>query len=382
LENGELRLVGSLLKRIGQWTAAAKKRKSEDTAAVRVQIGKWSVTGNSRLALADRSVKPAAKFVVSPVRIDLTNIDTAEPDRNVPITVSAKLGKYSALDAKGTIRPFSQRLNLDITGKLTGFDLTSVTGYARRYMGYDLTQGRLDTEAHARVIDGKLQTESKLTISKLEVQTVEPKIMKPLDDRLEVPLETGLALLRDSEDVIRLSIPVTGDVANPEFDFSDAVNTAIGNAIKNTILTTLKVAFPLGGIIMAVAESGGKAGLQLAPLPFAAGSAELNAAAKASLVKLAQLLKSRPTVKISICGWAVPADRAKLDGSEKPSTEPLKDAEKTALLQLGKQRATAVKDHLIKQHGIAEPRLFLCAPSIGTGTGKEAGAAPRVELRL
>ena len=378
LDNGELRLVGSLLKQIARLNAAAEKGAHRTSKALSVRIKKWTVTGNSRLALADRSVKPAATFVISPVQIDIKNIDTDEPNKNVPIEINAKLGKYAVLDFKGTFRPFSPRLNLDVAGKLTGFELTSVSGYARRYMGYDLTQGRLDTKIHARIIDGKLQTDSALTISKLKVKTVDPEVLKPLENRLEIPLETGLALLRDSEDVIHLSVPVTGDITNPEFDFSDAINSSIGNAIKKTILTTLKVAFPLGGIIMAVAESGGKATLQLNPLPFVTGSTDLNAASKASLIKVAELLKSRPTLKVSICGLAVLKDMANTDAAEKSSQDQLPEATTTTLLKLGKQRAAAVKDHLIKRHNIAEPRLFLCAPKVN----KKIDAIPRVEIRL
>jgi hypothetical protein len=51
-------------------------------------------------------------------------------------------------------------------------------------MDYDLTQGRLDTKIHARIIDGKLQTDSALTISKLKVKTVDPEVLKPLENRL------------------------------------------------------------------------------------------------------------------------------------------------------------------------------------------------------
>jgi flagellar motor protein MotB len=393
LKNGELRLVGSLLSQIGRWSAARKKDKPQATKAFSMRIKKWTTAGKSRLVLADRSVKPAAKFVISPIRIELKNIDTDKPGANIPIEISAKPGKYSTLNVKGFFRPFTDRLNLHVSGNLTGFNLTSVSGYSRRYTGYDLTQGRLDTKIDARIIDGKLQANSVLKISKLQMRPADPKVLNPLETRLEIPLETGLALLRDGEDIIHLNVPVTGDIANPKFDFSDAFNTAFGNAIKKTILTTLKVLFPLGGIIKAVAESDGKTALQLNPLLFALGSAELSASTTTNLAKIADLLKLRPTAKISICGRAVPGDVStsndalkavqskESENSDVAKTSPqdqMSDAARTALLELAKQRATMVKDHLIKQHDIPEARLFLCAPKLSD----PANAKPPVEIHF
>ena len=409
LKNGELRLVRSLLNLIGRWGTEDSKEEKQDAKPLTVQVDEWTVRGNSQLTVTDLSVDPPAKFAIAPVAIRLNKIDTNQPEQSVPIKLTAKLGKYSTLGFSGKFRPFTERLNLDVAGKLEGFDLTSVSGYSREYMGYDLARGRMDADITVRIVDGKMKTDSKLTISKLQVQPTNPDLLDPMKKRVQVPVDTALSLLRDSNDVIRLNVPVTGDITSPKFDFSDAINTAIGNAMKQTVLTTLKVAFPLGGVIMTVAEAGTAARLRLNPISFPPGSKELSASARKEVSKVAELLRARPAVKLSICGWATAKDRNLLiergvaaakatvqaPKTTDPNTQPAGKEPQTApalaalrdkvsrtveleLPSLAKHRGETVKDHLIKQYNVSEPRLFLCAPKIG----KETDSEPRVDLLL
>lgn len=407
-KDGEFQRVGSLLKLIGQLNADGGEQSPQNATPLQVEIGSWTVAGNSQFSLTDQSVTPPVKVAIGPIEMRLQNINSAKPNDDVPIELTAQFSKYSTLDLKGTVKPFLPRLNVDVAGKLSGFDLTALTGYVTEHMGYDLTRGKIDTDTKIRIVDGTLQTESALTISKLQVKPTDPTQLDPLKERLQLPLETALALLQDSDEVIRLEVPITGDVANPDFDFSDAINTAIGNAMKKTVLATLKLAFPLGGIITAISDAQDEARLGVEPVVFAAASDTLTDPAKAHLSKVAEFLLSRPAVKITICGWATKQDRdaliaaemkklpkaedkAKSAGKKGPEQKTAKDAAaKQALIQnitktaqaalpeLGKRRGEAVKDQLINQHGIAETRLFLCAPQI---SDKEEDK-PRVALFL
>lgn len=407
-KDGEFKRVGSLLKLIGQHSNEGGEQSPQNATPMQVEIGSWVIGGKSQFSLTDQSVTPPVKVAIGPIEMRLQNINSAKPDDDVPVELTAQFSKYSSLDLKGSIKPFLPRLNVDVSGKLSGFDLTALTGYVTEHMGYDLTRGKVDTDTIIRIVDGALQTESALTINKLQVKPTDPTQLDPLKERLQLPLETALSLLQDSDEIIRLEVPITGDIANPDFDFSDAINTAIGNAMKKTVLATLKLAFPLGGIITAISDAQDQARLGVEPVVFNAASDTLADPAKAHLSKVAEFLLSRPAVKITICGWATKqdkdaliaaemkkqpkaADKSKSAGKKIPDQKSAKDAAaaqaliqnitktaQAALPELGKRRGEAVKDQLINQHGIAEARLFLCAPQI---SDKEEDK-PRVALFL
>lgn len=393
--DGELRLAGPILNLVRKLSVPANGNANPDKSAKpgqnerrswRVQVGEWNMGGDSRMTLADNSVTPSATLVIAPVDIKLGNIDTAEPWSDVPVNLSAKLGKYAALTAIGTIKPFSPLLNMDIASELKGFDLAALSGYTSAYMGYELTQGKVDSVIRARVKDGQLETDSELVITKLEAKPADPKLLAPLKDRLEVPLETALSLLKDSNDVIRLKVPVTGDVAMPNFDFSDAVNTAIGNAMKETVLTTLKLAFPLGGIIMTLAEA--DAHVELDPVGFSSLAVTLDNNTQAHLTNVAALLRDRPAVRLSICGKATNAELQAISAqvlgrlqAKQPPPKPgqkqnpeaenllIEESKSTAqkdVLELARKRGEAVKDFLINREKVNSARLLLCAPAIET----------------
>ncbi len=403
-EDGEIELLGSLLRWAGQIAGEKTEPTSEPTTFA---VARWTAN-DSRMILTDRNVRPPARFVIFPVDAELKDIDSAAPEKEVEIILKAQVGKYGGVEAKGTVKPFTERLNMDIDAKVVGFELTAISSYARKHLGYDIARGRLDADIDAVIVDGRLQTESKLVLSKLLVEPADPQQLDPLRKRLEVPLETGLAMLRDQNDIIRLDVPVGGDIASPQFDFADAINQAIGGAMKKTITTTLKLAFPLGGAIFTIVEVGGKARLKIKPVTYQAGIGDLPPESRVYLEEIEQLLKSRPDVRLSICGVATERDRLalqeqaikKLESESQQSVEN-KEREKSGasgqiqrpsgadnaklpeipderLLELAQSRSESVKDHMIALFGISEDRLFLCAPKIG----KDDNAQPRVELLI
>tara|TARA_R110000787_G_scaffold38537_10_gene96981 strand:- start:1459 stop:4494 length:3036 start_codon:yes stop_codon:yes gene_type:complete len=408
---GDFRLVGSLIALAGK-TAGSPGTKAEKTAPKKspetgdaagapftFAVKDWKLGEGSRLRFVDRSVEPAVTVAIESLQGRLTGVDSARPAANVPISLSSRIGKFTAFEAEGTIRPFSESLFLDIDGSLRGFELSAIAGYARDLLGYDISRGRLDAAFKIAISDGKLEGKNALTISRLQVQPGKSKEAQAAASSL--PLETALSLLRNSKDVIKLDLPVTGDVDNPEFDFSDAINQAVAGALKKAVLTTLSLTFPVGGIINAISGSNLPDKLGLKPVSFEPGSPALTANAGAFLEKVGTMLRERPDVKLTLCGIATPRDRETLQrqlereaedarrkalprpatGTPAPSPPVLASpvtVDPAALLALSKQRGEAVKSRLVRQHGVKEDRLFLCAPKVDD----TENATPRAEITL
>ncbi|MDA1311463.1 MAG: hypothetical protein O2985_17915 [Proteobacteria bacterium] len=215
-----------------------------------------------------------------------------------------------------------------------------------------------------------------------------------------IPIETGLDLLRNSDGDIKLSVPVSGELGNPQFDFSDAINQAMGSAMKSAVLTVL---FPLGAVI-AVTEGGGPS-IKLDPVVFQPGIAEMADGGKELLAKAARFLGGSKGFPLRLCGYAVPEDGTVLaaQAAQPPAGQaapkPADDEEsaaptatdapaahaapavsqvsKVALDNLASERAIRVKGMLVDEFGIDPKRLLLCRPRVDDGV-----AMPRVEILL
>ena len=362
----------------GDKAAAAERR--------RFVLGRVRLAGG-QVEFRDRSTRDPVRLSVRDLAVAVTGLDSARPEQDSPFSLTASVGD-GAVAAQGVIRPFRPIPGLDAKGSVRALELPPLSPYAADALGVDLHTGQLDGHGALKVKDGILDGGMDLVLSRLRIAQPDPNA--PLAKQADMPVETVLDLLRDGDDRITLSIPVRGDLDNPNFDTSDAVNQAIGGALRTTLFTTLKVAFPQVGLIGMVIDEAERPVLAQQSLDFAAGSAELTADGAQALDKVAALLAGRDGVRLNLCGVAVTAAdgpvlrreasliaRLKAMLAEKDREE-LAEFERDRLRRLAEARAAAVKAWLVDKGGIDPGHLFTCRPRVDD-TGK---ARPRVDLVL
>jgi len=363
---------------------------ADEEGAQKLALTKLKLGG--RMEFEDHSLSEPVRLRLDGLEATMVELDTAQPERDSAFTLKARIGA-AALSAQGRARPFAAHPGGDMKGKVTALELPALSPYAADTLGVHLQTGQLDADIAMAAEAGKLDGAMVLTLSELFIAQPDPNA--PLAKKADMPVETVLDLLRDSENRIRLTIPVRGDFANPDFDVSDAVGQAVGGALKSTVFTTLKVAFPLAGLISLVIDDSESRRLALEPLVFAAGAEALGEVERRTLISVAELMASRPGVKLTLCGVAqraewpalvlrkreaelgILAKLQKLVGSAPQADDPNLDMNR--LTELADARAQAAKAFLVDQSGIDPGRLFTCRPRI-----EDAGkaASPRVDLVL
>jgi len=372
-----------------------------------VRIAEVRIAGDSLLRFDDESVTPPYRAALRFDRARIADLDSTRPGHASPLEISGRLGEYGTIELHGHIEPFAARLTLDMEGRIANLDIPPLSSYTARQLGYNLTSGQLDAEVKLRIVNGELQSENRLVLNNIDVKPEDPGRMQGLTHQLSVPLETALSLLRDEHNDIRLQLPVSGDITSPAFDMSDAVNQAVGNAMKTAAVGILKLALQPYGALATIAELAGEAAsrVRLEPVTFGAGETSPAPAAGPYLDRIAGLMRERPGLRIRLCGWATPADRTRLAAetaakTEMPAPEAEADTQSSGplaaaaaasttpvpppeisdedLQALARRRAETVKPRLVERHGIAAERLFVCHPEIDSGPG----ALPRVELLI
>ena len=379
--------------------AAVEARAEDPTGSVRAPVERSEVSGASGLALRVGRLaltgKPVLRFrddLVTPqVNVDsvfkemeVRNLDIGNAGGRTELSWIADVNEFTHLEIKGWVTGLGETADLEVDAKLDNLELATYSPYVAELAGVYLDSGQLDAVASAKAEQGVLQGEIQLELDDLAFQPLSPEDAERLSGTVGVPLETAVNLLQDSEGRIKLKLPVSGPVNQPEVDVSSAVNKAIGGALKKVFPPTM-VASMLSGVAKG-------AGPSFAPIEFAPGSAELSDSGKQFADGVVKLLSERPKLSLKACGRSTAQDLEQLTAgadsaaeagekrSAKTDAERGKDLEqvKQTMAELAVERQQVVRRYLIQERGADAKRLPECR---STFDDSDAGP-PRVEISL
>jgi len=370
---------------------------------MRFRAGSIEIVDGGQVVFEDEALDPTLRLTLDIATARIEDLDSAAPNQPSPALLEGSLGERGELSLEGTIKPFKPLTELSMTGTVEDVTVPALSRYASAHLGYHLKTGQLDADVRVEIKDGRIQGTSELSIRRLAVEVGDAEEMRELRQALPVSLETAIELLRDPEGTIAFKMPLSGDVADPEFDLSDAINIAIGNAITDAIATTLKVVFPIAALIEVAASGDRGEGIIFKPVIFEAGEAAVpENRVRQYLETLSTFLKQRPGISITLCGVSTDADIEALkperdlagegETAGNDSGEPETDAAgphgpedrvvpaaiREMALALAEQRASALKTYLMEEFAIDGKRLYVCRPRVS----EEANSPPRVEMSI
>lgn len=279
---------------------------------------------NGRVEFSDRFIKPNYSARLTELTGRLSAFASqpgsgAEPGA-APLMADLELrGRAEGtamIEILGKLNPLAQPLALDITGKMRDLELSPLSPYSVKYAGHGIERGKLSMDVSYRVQpDGQLVANNKLVLNQLTFG--DPVEGAPNS----LPVRLAVALLADRDGVIDINLPISGSLNDPEF----SVGAIVWKMIVNLVAKAITSPFAL----LASAFDGGDE--ELGTVPFAPGSAVLSAAAQAGLDKVAQAMKARAGVTLTVAGTA--SLEAERDGYKR---------ERLAALILAEKRRAAV----------------------------------------
>lgn len=368
----------------------------EQAATVDLAIGSIRAAVGSSVSFVDESIEPPFASTVIFKEISLEQLDTRKPAQNSPLRLAGAIDKHTQLLLSGNVKPFLKPVSLDLTGSIQAMDLPALSPYAWETLGLLLDSGTLDA-------DLKLASENEVLNGKVEVVLHQLKLGKVdsqsgLQSKIPVPMDTALNTLRDKNNTIKLTIPVEGNMADPKFDISNAINQVLAKAVKIGALSYLKHALQPYGAMITAAQYAGEAvtKVRLNPVEFEAGQSSLTTTGEAYLAKVANVMQERPKIAIKLCGVSVSQDREffqqqqlkqqqqqqKAAVADKAAKQPLAEPPVVAeqkLSDLAMLRAAVVKDYLVEQHRIPASHLVGCRARIEPD---KSDAKPRTDLLI
>ena len=201
------------------------------------------------------------------------------------IVLEGRVGDFGLMAMNSTLVPFDVSDNALVDLRFSNIDLPLATPYVIKFAGREVDDGAIDLTLDCSLMTGTLEANNGLVLKDLRLGD---SLAHP--GAMDLPLDLALALLKDSSGVIDLEIPVTGQVNDPEFDFSLAIRTAIANVFTNIVAAPFRL---LGNLI-------GAGDVELDHIRFRPGRADIAPPEREVLLMLGEALEQRPQLRLQI----------------------------------------------------------------------------------
>lgn len=243
---------------------------------VRIEKGK--------LDFADFSLPLKFSTQIHDLNGTIAGISSA-PGARTAADLEGRVAEYGVATIKGEVDPFAPQELTDIALSFRNLEMTNLTPYTVKFLGYRMDSGKLSVDLNYLIKDRQLQGNNRILLDKL---TLGDRIDSP--DAIDAPLELAIALLQDSDGKIDLGLPVTGDLDDPQFSYGHLIWKAIGNLLTGIVTAPFR----------ALGAAMGVKGDELDTLVFEPGSAVLAPPEQEKLKTVSEILAKRPKLLLEI----------------------------------------------------------------------------------
>jgi hypothetical protein len=258
-----------------------------------ITIGKIALR-DGRVEFQDRSVEPNFAASLDAIDLALTGfaLDPTKQTEPGEFHFQASLDNQAPLGFSGRLRPARDDRLVDVTVAFHDVQLSPLTPYTDKYIGYPLTKGRLVLDVKCLIQRDQLSSNIRILLDQL---TLGDHVDSPTATKL--PIKFALALLRDRHGRITLEAPISGTLSDPKFRLWPVIAQTLVNLVERAV--TSPFAFLAGSEEMRYVEDD-------------YGSDALTPDAARKLDAIAKLLADRPALRMDIQAQTVsgPDDEA------------------------------------------------------------------------
>jgi hypothetical protein len=355
----------------------------------------------------DHTTTPPFSNDISKLNLSVKNLSNKASQR-ASVDMKAVIGGDSTLGVRGQLSAIGAPTYVSMNTELDKFALPSANPYVDGAIAWIIRRGELTAKLETTIDGEKLDAKNDILIGNLKVARSRPS--EEVKNRLGLPLGLVVALIKDGDGNIHVKVPITGTLNDQQFDWSDAIWTAVRNVIVNVLKAPFRA---IGGLF----TSGDKIEeLRVDPITFAAGDGALSPEMERQTVRVADFLRRSPYVGLTLMSVTTPEDvealktrevAAKLDFFQKEKKigdrahairryyeanfkdvpVPPTESEQIAWLRqrepepigpledLRRRRLEVTRDRLAKAEGIPEARLQTQEAGVPPAAAPSGGAS-------
>ena len=270
-------------------SAKADKAPAQRGTPPDIRIGQVTLDHGS-INFTDKFTKPMFTANLLEIGGKVSGLSSQE-NSTADVDLRGSFDRYAPLSIAGKINPLGKDLFVDIKVDFKDMELSPLTPYSGKYIGNAIEKGKLSFDLHYHIAQKKLEATNNIFLDQF---TLGEKIDSPTATKLPVGLV--IFLLRDRKGEIRLDIPVSGAIDNPEF----SIWKTVLQVVVNLLVKAATSPFALLGSMMG--------GEELGYVEFDYGAAEVTDANRKKLDSLVNALYERPSLKLEIAGYVDPAN--------------------------------------------------------------------------
>ncbi|HDZ08304.1 DUF748 domain-containing protein [Pseudohongiella sp.] len=242
------------------------------------------VIDSARVDFADRSLPLPFAVSMSSLGGDISALSTRS-EQPAAIDLEGQVGEFGEVNISGELRPFAYTENTQVNLAFRNIDMPTMSPYVIDFAGRRIDDGSLDVDLDYNIEDGRIAGDNEVIMRDLVLGE-----RVPHPGAADLPLDLAVALLQNSNGVINLGVPVSGDINNPQFGFGQVIRRALTSAITSIVSSPFRF---LAGLVGSEDED-------LAVIGFAAGRSDVSPAEQQKLIKLADALTQRPQLKLQV----------------------------------------------------------------------------------
>lgn len=343
----------------------ASESPQKTTQPFAVNLNELKLLGANEIYLKDNGISPAFERNIAIQDLSVDHIHTANPKTFTDFKLKASFSKYSKLVANGRMQLLAKNPTGFVKGKLSGFELVPVSPYAEDATGYIIKTGSTKAHWDVSLKKAELGGSVDVTLNAIKLAPGDKNKMEQLKSQISMPLDTALGLLRDKNGDIELSLPMEGNINDPDFNIANVMGQVSKKVLKKATVAGLKYAFqPYGSMITVGSWLGKKAlSVRLDPIQYTAGKIEIDEQKTEYLNKVAEIMQKKDGLRIKLCPYSTPAEQLELTTIARKMNPQAPEVTQEHMLGLAKQRVNIVRDYLVTQQSISSERLLLCQPS-------------------
>ncbi len=336
---------------------AAEEQAAQDEKQISFSIAglrQQGPPGSSYIHFDDQSVQPQGKVRLAIENIEIGAIDSNQLAQGSSIQMQFALDEYNQIAVDGQLGLLNGQPEGQMNLTVKQLNLVPFNGYTANAMGYHVQKGALKLDVQLAIRNAEMNGEADILLRNSEFLPVDEATIDRLGKQISMPVDTVLSILRDDNNNIKLTMPLTGNINDPDVGLDDLINQLSLLALKEAATYYLKQSLQPYGALITLSSYAGKylMAIRLDDLKYEPLITEVSETQALYLEKVAAMMKEKEELELQVCGFASEGESKTLDKTN-------------TWQQLALKRSGNIKAWFKNKHDGLLPRVTTCQPQKG-----------------
>lgn len=259
------------------------KKVSKQKSDFKFDVGPVKIQ-NMKMTFEDKNLPIPFKTNIDELKGSFSRLNSSN-SKPTKLQLEGKVDKYGYTKIVGTVDINDIKLLTDTNLLFKNIAIKNFTPYSGKFVGRKIDSGKLNLDLKYNIKKSDLSAQNSVIISDIKLGE---KVESP--DAVNLPLELAIALLEDSDGIIDIDLPISGNVDDPQFSIAPIVWKVFTNLIVKAITSP----FALLGAMLGIDEE------KIKSMDFEFGKSDIIPSEKETLDSIAKLLAKKPKLAIKI----------------------------------------------------------------------------------